>query len=125
MYVIGTVNAGMNKAVKGMKNGVDNCKTDVRIAEQQKKIKALTREIGNLALVRLEGGEEMGPEIMERYEAIKAAKEEINVLESGKKKTAIICQECGAKTSVDMKYCGACGASLQEARSGNTNTANL
>lgn len=125
MYVIGRVNAGMNKAVKSMKNGVDNCKTDVRIAEQQKKIKDLTREIGNLALVRLEGGEEMSPEIMERYEAIKAAKEEINVLESGKKKTTIICQECGAKTSADMKYCGACGASLQEARSDNTQTSNL
>ena len=115
MDVTGTINAGMAKAVKSMKNGVDNCKTDVKIAEQQKKIKALTREIGNLALVRLEAGDEMSPEIMERYEAIKAAQEEINALESGKKKSTIICQECGAKTAVDMKYCGVCGTSLQEA----------
>lgn len=66
-------------------------------------------------MVRLEEGDEMSPEIMERYEAIKTAKEEIAVLESGKKKATIVCQECGAKTSADMKYCGTCGACLQEA----------
>ena len=32
------------------------------------------RYLGNLALVRLEAGDEMCPEIMERYNAIKAAK---------------------------------------------------
>ena len=112
MDVTGTINAGMAKAIRNMKNSVDNCKTDGKIAEQQKRIKALTREIGNLALVRLEAGDEMSPEIMERYEVIKAAKNEIAVLKSEKKKTTIICQECGAKTSVDMKYCGACGTSL-------------
>ena len=37
MDVTGTINAGMATAVKSMKNGVDNCKTDVKIAEQQKK----------------------------------------------------------------------------------------
>ena len=115
MDVTGTINAGMAKAAKCMRNSVDNCKTDGKIAEQQRKIKALTREIGNLALVRLEAGDEMSPEIMERYEAIKAAKEEISVLESGKKKSTVTCQECGAKTSVNMKYCGVCGTSLQEA----------
>lgn len=114
MDVTGRMNAGMARAVKNMKNGVSNCKTDGKIAEQQKKIKALTKEIGNLALVRLEAGDEMSPEIMERYEAIKAAKDEITVLKSEKKKTTIICQECGAKTSVDMKYCGVCGTCLQE-----------
>lgn len=115
MDITGTINVGMVKAAKCMKNGVDNCKIDVKIAEQQKKIKALTREIGNPALIRLEAGDEMSPEIMERYEAIKAAKEEMTVLESGKKKMTIICQECGAKTSSDMKYCGVCGTSLLEA----------
>ena len=52
---------------------------------------------------------------MERYEVIKAAKAEIENLQSGKKRTTVICQECGAKTSVDMKYCGVCGSCLQEA----------
>lgn len=115
MNVTGTINAGMAKAARCMKNGVDNCKTDGKIAEQKKIIKALTREIGNLALVRLEAGDEMCPEIMERYNAIKAAKEEIAVLEGGKKKSTVICQQCGEKTSVDMKYCGVCGTCLQEA----------
>lgn len=52
---------------------------------------------------------------MERYNAIKTAKEEIDVLEGGKKKSSVICQQCGAKTSIDMKYCGTCGSCLQEA----------
>ena len=115
MDITGTINAGMSKMARSMRNGVDNCKTDGKIAEKQKLIKSLTREIGNLTLVRLEAGDEMSPEIMERYEAIKLAKEEIVVLGSGKKKSAVICQECGNKTSVDMKYCGVCGTCLQEA----------
>jgi len=114
MDVTGTINAGMSKMVRSMKNGVGNCKTDGKIAEQQKKIKVLTREIGNLALVRLEAGDEMSPEIMERYAAIKEAQETIAILEGEKKKAKVVCQECGAKTSADMKYCGACGACLQE-----------
>ena len=115
MDVTRTINAGMSKMARSMRNGVDNCKTDGKIAEKQKLIKSLTGEIGNLALVRLEAGDEMSPEIMERYEAIKSAREEIVVLESGKKKSTVICQECGSKTSVDMKYCGVCGTCLQEA----------
>lgn len=115
MNITGTINAGMTKMASSMRNGVDNCKVDGKIAEQQKKIKDLTREIGNLALVRLEAGDEMSPEIMERYEVIKAAKAEIENLQGGKKKPTVICQECGAKTSVDMKYCGVCGSCLQEA----------
>ena len=57
----------------------------------------------------------MSPEIMERYEAIKMAKEEIAVLNGEKKKTNVICQKCGTKTVIEMKYCGMCGAELQEA----------
>ena len=98
MDITGTINAEMSKMARSMRNGIDNCKTDGKIAEKQKLIKSLTREIGNLA-----------------YETIKAAKEEISVLESEKKKSTIICQECGSKTSVDMKYCGKCGTCLQEA----------
>lgn len=66
------------------KKGIFNkCRIDGKIAEQQKKIKVLTKEIGNLTVVRLEAGDEM-------------------------------CPKCGAKTSVNMKYCGVCSASLKE-----------
>lgn len=115
MSVTGTINAGMAKAARCMKDSVDNCKIDAKIAEQQKKIKSLIKEIGNLTLVRLEAGEEMCPEIMERYSAIREAKDAIEMLQSGKRKSTVICQECGAKTSVDMKYCGVCGTCLHEA----------
>lgn len=113
MDITATINAGMKRTVRNMKNSVDNCRTDGKIAEQQRKIKVLTREIGNLALLRLEAGDEMSPEIMERYKAIKTAKEEITSLKSEKKRATIICQECGSKTSADMKYCGVCGAGLR------------
>ena len=115
MDVTGTINAGISKMARGMKNSVDNCKIDGKIAEKQKMIKSLTKEIGNLALVRLEAGDEMCPEIMERYEVIKDAKEEIVVLQSEKKKSTVVCKECGAKTFIDMKYCGVCGTCLQNA----------
>ena len=52
---------------------------------------------------------------MERYSAIKEAKEMIATMEKEKKRTTIVCMECGAKTSVDMKYCGVCGSCLKEA----------
>ncbi len=112
MDITGKMNAGMSNLAKSMKNGVNNCKVDGKIAEQQKRIKLLTREIGNLALIQLEAGEEMSPDIMERYAAIKKAKETIQTLENERQKTAVICPECGAKTSVDMKYCGVCGSNL-------------
>lgn len=115
MSFTGKANAGMTKFAKSMKDGMDNCKVDGKISEHQKQIKELTKEIGNLALLRLEAGDEMTPEIMERYQAIKKAKEVIAELEKEKKITTIVCLKCGAKTSVDMKYCGKCGAELQKA----------
>lgn len=114
MEFTGKVNAGMANFAKSMKNGVNNCKVDGKIAEQKKKIKTLTKEIGNLALVRLEAGDEMSPEIMERYSAIKEAKEIISALESEKKVTTELCPKCGAKTSIDMKFCGMCGTNMKE-----------
>lgn len=115
MSFTGKANAGMAKFAKSMKDGMDNCKVDGKISEQQKQIKKLTTEIGNLALLRLEAGDEMSPEIMERYLAIKEAKEVIAELEKEKKITVIVCPKCGAKTSIDMKYCGKCGVELEEA----------
>ena len=114
MDVTGTINASMSKMARGMKNSVENCKLDGKIAEKQKMIKVFTKEIGNLVLARLEAGDEMSPEIMERYEAIKSAKEEIAILQSEKKKSTIICPECGAKTVIEMNYCGACGSCLSK-----------
>lgn len=114
MDIKSKMNAGVASIAKTMKSGVDNCKLDTQIAEQQKKIKVLTREIGNLALVRLEAGDEMSPEIMERFEAIKEAKETIETLRKEKKKYTVVCPSCGTKTSAQMKYCGMCGSVLAE-----------
>ena len=112
MNFTGKLNAGMSNFAQSMRNGADNCKLDGKIAEQQKRIKVLTKEIGNLVLVRLEAGDEMSPEIMERYQAILAAKEEIEMLEKDRKITKVVCPGCGAKTSADMKYCGKCGSPM-------------
>lgn len=112
MSFTGKFNAGMSSFARGMKNGADNCKLDGKIAEQEKKIKVLTKEIGNLAILRLEAGDQMCPEIMERYLAIQEAKEVIAVLEKDKKATMAVCPSCGAKTSLGMKYCGNCGTEM-------------
>lgn len=114
MNFTGKLNAGMSNFAKSMKDGAENCKLDGKIAEQEKIIKVLTKEIGNLALVRLETGDEMCPEIMERYSAIQEAREEILRLEKDKKTAKAVCPNCGAKTSIDMKYCGKCGANMEE-----------
>jgi Zn finger protein HypA/HybF involved in hydrogenase expression len=115
MSITGKLNAGMADFAKSMKTGTANCRLDGKIAEQEKKIKTLTKEIGNLALVRLEEGDVMSPEIMERYSAIQKAREEIAGLEQEKSVSAAKCPRCGAKTSADMKYCGKCGAAMSEA----------
>lgn len=114
MSFTGKANAGMAKFARSMRDGMDNCKVEGKISEQQKQIKKLTKEIGNLTLLRLEAGDEMSPEIMERYLAIKEAKEVIEELEKEKKITVIACPKCGAKTSADMKHCGKCGEKLEE-----------
>ena len=115
MNITGKLNAGMANFAKNMRNGVDNYKVDGKIAEQESKIKALRKEIGNLVLIRLEAGDEMSPEIMERYTAIKEAREVIAILENEKVQTTVVCPNCGSKTSMDMNYCGKCGANVKEA----------
>ena len=113
MKLTGKLNAGMTNLAKNMKTGVDNYKVDGKIAEQESRIKALRKEIANLVMVRLDAGDEMSPEIMERYAAITEARELISEMEKEKKKTTVVCPSCRAKTSADMKYCGVCGISLK------------
>ena len=45
---------------------------------------------------------------------MKETKKIISVLESEKKITTALCPKCGAKTSIDMKFCGVCGANMKE-----------
>lgn len=113
--LMGTLSASVAGMKKGMQDGVDSCKLEGKIAEQQKKIKRLKKEIGNLVIVRLEAGDEMCPEIMERFQAILEAREEIESLEKGRKIVKIVCPSCGTKTSAKMNYCGKCGSALREA----------
>ena len=114
MNIAGKLNAEWSHFARQVKNSTENCKLDGKITEQEKKIKGLTKEIGNLVLIRLEAGDEMSPEIMERYNAILEAKTTIEELQKERKTTKIICLSCGTKTSVNMKYCGKCGTKLTE-----------
>lgn len=114
MNFTGKMSAGMTSFKRSMKNGVDNCKLDGRISEQEKIIKELKKEIGNLAFIRLEEGDVMCPQIMERYEAILEAREIIRSVEEERVVVKSVCPVCGAKTYVGMKYCGECGAQIVE-----------
>ena len=113
MSFIGKINAGVSSMAKGMKNGADNCKLEGKVAEQEKIIKDMTKEIGTLVLIQLEAGEQMSPGIMERFFMIQNAKAEIELIKKDRKITKIVCPHCGEKTSVDMAYCGHCGCHLE------------
>ena len=104
----------MTSVANTMKNGVDNYKIDGQIAKQERVIKQMTKEIGTLTLVNLDAGEEMSPEIMERYSVIKEARAEIEALQDNKNVDTQVCPKCNKKTSMDMKYCGHCGTKFEE-----------
>ena len=111
--IVGTLSAGMSSMKKGIQSGVDSCKLEGKISEQHHLIKKLKKEIGNLVTQRLDAGDEMSPEIRERYQAILEAKAEIECLEKSRKVVKVVCPGCGHKTSVKMNYCGKCGALLK------------
>ena len=115
--IMETLNAGFESVKKGMQDGADNYKIEGKIIEQKKEIKRLTKEIGTLTILRLEAGDEMCPEIMERFDAIKAAQAEIEVLENSRKTSKLVCPGCGAKNSKRMKFCGQCGTALKQEES--------
>lgn len=99
-----------DEVVNAVKNGTGTVKQSVNIAEQERIIRKMTSEIGNLIMVELDEGKQYGPAIMERYETIKEARAAIeaakNVEPDPVKKT---CPKCGKSNSLDMKYCGYCG----------------
>ena len=99
--------------VNGLKTTATNCILDGKIAAQEKIIDTMTREIGTLAVHALDQGTVMPPEIMERYEAVQAARDAIREAKTEKQAGKSVCPECGAKTESGMKFCGACGARME------------
>ena len=67
---MGKCYAGMDGMFKGMKHTNLNWKQDGKAAEAEKAIHTMTREIGNLTVVMLDGDRSVGPDIKERYAAI-------------------------------------------------------
>ena len=108
------IRAAASGVARDVKNAVVNCKLDGTIAAEEKTIEELTREIGMLAIHTLDNGETMNPEIMERYNAVKSARDAIHTAQSEKQsvKAKAVCPECGAKTTAGMQFCGACGARM-------------
>ncbi len=102
----------MSKVVRFMKNQVENIKIYFHISEQKRKINELTKEIGDLAIKRLESGYELSPEIMVCYSSIIDSKNMINMLKKDIKVSKVACPKCGEKNHVDMNYCGKCGANV-------------
>ena len=60
---MGKCYAGMGGMVKGMKRTNLNWKQDGKAAEAEKTIHTMTREIGNLTVVMLDGDRSVGPDI--------------------------------------------------------------
>ena len=84
---MGKCYAGMNSMVTGMKRSNLNWKQDGKAAEAEKTIHTMTREIGNLTVVMLDGDRSVGPDIKERYSAILEARKLMAEAEAGKKHT--------------------------------------
>ena len=110
--MMGKCYARMNGMVRGMKRTNANWKQDGKAAEAEKTIHTMTREIGNLTVVMLDGDRTVGPDIKERYAAILEARKVMAEAEAGKMHTKIVCPHCGRKSAAGMHYCGWCGEPL-------------
>jgi len=82
--------------------------------QQGKEIHDLTVEIGRLTVMSLDKKKNLGPEILERYDAICAARVAIADAEKQRVNAKIVCPKCGKKTTAGMRYCGFCGAKISE-----------
>lgn len=109
---IGKMGAGIDCTIQGMKDASANCKVDGKVCGKEKEIQELTAEIGNLAVKSLDEKRNLGPEILERYDAILAARKAIQEAEKDRVAKKITCPKCGAKTRVGMRYCGHCGQKI-------------
>ena len=109
---MGKCGAGIASAWNGMKRTAGNTKQDGKIADAESEIARMTREIGNLTVLKLDEGLDLGEEVQERYDAIRAAREMIAAAEADKKHTRVTCPHCGHRTSAKMRFCGVCGKKL-------------
>ena len=108
----GKCGAGVASAGNSMKRSAANTKQDGKIADAEKTIKTLTREIGNLTVIMLDGNKTVGPDIKERYLAIVEARKIIDDAEAQKVYAKTVCPVCGKKTAAGMHYCGYCGSQI-------------
>lgn len=111
-HVMGKCYAGMAGVVRDMKTANANFKQDGKVVEAEKTIQTMTREIGNLTVLMLDGNRSVGPDIKERYTAIVEARGIIEAAQAEKIVKKTVCPRCGHKTAAGMHYCGWCGEAL-------------
>lgn len=103
------------------KSEMDGVKKNVKAVQLQSELNDLKREeteiyaaIGRL-VVAAEGTEnfgETGVKLLDVQEKIAA--KEAEILEVKGPQASLVCPNCGAEASEDMKFCGNCGAKLKE-----------
>lgn len=109
---VGKCGAGIASAWNSMKRTAGNTKQDGRIADAENEITRLKTEIGNLTVIKLDEGLQLGEDVQERYDAICAARKTIAAAKASKKHIRITCPHCGHRTSAKMRFCGVCGKAL-------------
>ena len=107
--IMGKAYAGTARAVKDMKAANANFRQDGKVSDAERTISTMTKEIGNLTVLMLDGNREVGPDIKERYMAIVEARRIIAEAETGKVHSKTVCPHYGKKTTAGMHYCGWCG----------------
>lgn len=101
-----------DEVANAVRKGADSCKQTVSTVEQERIIRKMASEIGNLVLIELDEGKEYGPAIMERYATIVEARKIIEDAKKEQEPVKKICPICGKSNSLEMKYCGFCGADM-------------
>lgn len=91
-------------------------KLNLKLAAEEKKIEALTYQLGSSLLVSLDAGQEFEETIMALYEEMKASRAALASLhaEIANLTGSVICPSCLEKNPVDSKFCRECGSKFQQ-----------
>ena len=112
------LNLEANKLTQKVKDKANNVSVDAKVFEQERKIKELVVEIGNLTVKSMDdGAANFNEAIKEKYDAILEIRKVIEELKSQKVETEVeapvICPSCGKVVADGMKFCGNCGAKVE------------
>lgn len=102
-------------------NAIENGRLALKINTEERKITEFTLNLGDLLVDKLDAGEVFDDEIMALYSSIQAsrdviaeAKAEIEANRQSSGVSVAVCSACGTALYANDKFCGHCGAKVEE-----------